>query len=139
MKSKIFEPAVFAKAFIALGMSAGLFFSNQANAGNHNRFPEEGEPASKAKAKTAKGMSSRNNNAVKIYPDILKRDMHVIAKDNAGKELDFFVFDLQGTLVQNFKMKQKDHVKITGLARGKYIYRVFSGDTETAAGQFDIR
>jgi hypothetical protein len=139
MKSKIFEPAVYAKAFIALGMSAGLFFSSQANAGSRTGFPEEGEPASKAKAKTAKGMSSRNNSAVKIYPDILTRDMHVIAKDKLAKELDFFVFDLQGTLVQNFKMKQKDHIKISGLARGKYIYRVFSGDTETAAGQFEIR
>lgn len=101
--------------------------------------PVEDEPvAAKAKAKTTTA-TSRNNSSVKIYPDIIKRNMHVVAKDNDGKEIDFFVFDLQGTLVQNFKMKEKDHMKIAGLARGKYVYRVFSGDLETASGEFEIR
>lgn len=136
MKSKFFEPAVYAKAFVTLGMSAGLFFSAKATVISRS-LPEEGEPVKKAK--TTKTMSSRNNDAVKIYPDIIKSDMHVIAKDNNGNEIDFFVFDMQGTLVQNFKMKQKDHVKIKGLERGKYIYRVFSGDKESAHGQFEIR
>ena len=27
---------------------------------------------------------------VTFYPDILKRDMHVVAKENDGKEIDFF-------------------------------------------------
>ena len=133
MKSNFFEPGLFARAFITLGMSAGLVF-----AGNKAMAGEE-DPNKKTKAPAAKTMSSRNNSTVKIYPDIVKRDMHVIAKDNAGKEIDFFVFDMQGTLMQNFKMKQKDHQKITGLARGTYIYRVFSGDEETATGQFEIR
>ena len=84
--------------------------------------------------------TDRADVVVKIYPDIIKRAMHVIAReDNDGAPIEFFVFDLQGTLVQNSKMKQRDHLKITGLARGKYIYRVFSGDTETASGEFEIR
>ena len=53
--------------------------------------------------------------------------------------LIFFVFDIQGTLVQHHKLNSKDHYKIAGLARGKYIYRAFSGDDETASGQFEIR
>ena len=94
------------------------------------------EPAKKAKHKTA---VSLNNTAVKIYPDIIKRDMHVVAKENEGMEVDFFVFDLQGTLINNTKMKAKDHIRLTGLARGQYIYRVFNGDEESAAGKFEIR
>jgi hypothetical protein len=101
--------------------------------------PGEDEPAKKATSKTRSFMS-RNNSAVKIYPDIIKREMHVVAKDNnAGKEISFFVFDLQGTLVQNYKMKAKDHYRISGLKKGTYIYRVFSGDEETASGKFEIR
>ena len=65
--------------------------------------------------------------------------MHVVAKDNDGKEIDFFVFDVEGSIVQHYKMKAKDHNKISGLARGKYVYRVFNGDEETAAGNFEIR
>lgn len=83
--------------------------------------------------------SSRNNNAVKIYPDIIKKTMHVIAKENDGREIDFFVFDLQGVLLKHYKMDEGEHQRINGLKRGKYIYHVFCGDEETATGKFDIR
>lgn len=102
--------------------------------------PEEDKPAKKNKTKTkTKTFASLNNNSVRIYPDVVKRDMHVVAKENDGKPIDFFVFDVEGTLVQHYKMKAKDHNKISGLARGTYVYRVFSGDEETAAGNFQIR
>lgn len=101
---------------------------------------EEDKPAKKEKEKTkTKSYSSLNNPSLKIYPDALKREMHVVAKVNDGKEIDFFVFDLQGTLLHNYKMQPKDHNKISGLPRGKYVYRAFCGDEETAAGQFEIR
>ena len=76
---------------------------------------------------------------VKIYPDIIKREMHVVAKDNDGKELNFFVFDISGNLMQQYKMKARDHYRISGLKKGIYIYRVFAGDEETATGKFEIR
>lgn len=103
-----------------------------------NGDPKEDKPAKKNKVKT-KAFSSLNNQSVKIYPDVIKRDMHVVAKDNDGKEVDFFVFDLEGTLKTHYRMKAKDHNKVSGLARGTYVYRVFCGDEETAAGNFEIR
>jgi hypothetical protein len=91
------------------------------------------------KAKNTRATSSRNNNSVKIYPDPVRRIMHVVAKENDGKEIDFFVFDLEGTLIKHFKMNNRDHEKLSGLERGKYMYSVFAGDEETAAGEFEIR
>jgi hypothetical protein len=96
------------------------------------------DPAEGGKGKKSK-MSSRNNTSVKIFPDALKRVMHVVAKENEGKEVDFFVFDMQGTLMLNYKMKSGDHQKITGLSRGTYEYRVFTGDEQTANGKFLIK
>jgi hypothetical protein len=133
------------KATIACAIGLGLLSAQPVFASGKpfKRYiivsPLEEKPAKKNKTKTAKEFSSRNNNSVKIYPDAVKRDMHVVAKDNEGKEIDFFVFDLEGSLVQHYKMKGKDHNKMTGLSRGTYVYRVFSGDEETAAGKFDIR
>lgn len=106
--------------------------------------PEE-EPAAKAAAKKEKKNAhyrrfhSRNNEAVKIYPDMVKRDMHVVAKDLGEEAADFYVFDVQGTLVLQLKLKSRDHERISGLARGKYLFRVFQGDLETATGEFEIR
>jgi len=133
------------KALLALSLTGGLLMGQQlyaaarpfVNYNISNNFEDE-EPAKKKK-KTSKAFSTRNNSSVKIYPDILKREMHVVAKYNEGKEIDFFVFDLSGTLMHNFKMKAKEHNKITGLDKGVYVYRVFSGDEETASGKFEIK
>lgn len=140
------NPVLFrTNALIALGMSAGLLMGHpmmaktpaatrkEATGRNH----EEEEPVKKQKNSSA--VSSRNNDVLKIYPDVVKRTMHVIAKNNEEKELDFFVFDLNGTIIQHFKLKEKDHIRISGLARGKYIYRAFAGDEESANGNFEIR
>ncbi len=132
---------------LALSLSAAVLFAQPGHAEVKpvKKFssitkPSEEEPVKKkAKTKTSRSFGSLNNSSVKIYPDVLKREMHVVAKDNDGKLVDFFVFDVQGALVQNYKMKEKDHYRIAGLARGTYIYRVFCGDEETAAGKFEIR
>ena len=138
-------------AFI-LGISAAVLFAQPLRA-NVNQFkkitasvtnPGDEEPTKKSarrggKTKEQKSFASLNNSSVKIYPDVVKREMHVVAKQNDGKQVDFFVFDLNGALLQNYKMKAGDHYRISGLARGTYVYRVFCGDEETAAGKFEIR
>jgi hypothetical protein len=92
-----------------------------------------------SKKEKNKSVNLRNNNSVKIYLDAPKKKVHVIAKENKGKQIDFFVFDLEGTLVHNHKMKMKDHHRVTNLSKGIYVYRVFCGDEETASGQFEIK
>jgi hypothetical protein len=134
---------------IAMSMSAAVFLAQPALAigkpfksyGVATNAPGEEEPSKKTKTAKAKSKSgsSLNNSSVKIYPDPLKRIMHVTAKENDGQQIDFFVFDVEGTLVQNFKLKAKDHVRMQGLAKGAYVYRVFVGDEETASGKFEIR
>lgn len=122
----------------AIGIAAMLMMAQTVHASS-TPYGEDEPAVAKAKVKTTTS-TSRSNSIVKIYPDIIKRAMHVVVKeDNEGAPIDFFIFDLHGTLVQNSKMKQREHLKITGLARGKYIYRVFAGDTERASGEFEIR
>jgi hypothetical protein len=135
-----------ARTLVTLSMGAGLMLAQACFATGlprkdlslFNGDPGEEKPAKKAKT-TSRTFSTRNNASIKMYPDMLKREMHVVAKSNEGKEIDFFVFDLQGTLMHNYRLKSKDHCRISGLARGSYVYRVFCGDEETAAGKFEIR
>lgn len=131
------------KAIIALSICTGLILSQPAFAEskpyiNLGKFKNGEKIPVKKKFKT-KIFSSRNNSAVKIYPDFIKRDMHVIAKDNNKDILDFFVFDIQGTLVYHKKMKANQHECLKNFTRGKYIYRVFNDDEETAAGELEFR
>jgi len=127
------------KAFV-LSMSIGLMaaqisFANKVFVKKMTLSGEE-DPTKKGKIKSK---SSHTNTAVKIYPDAIKKMMHVIAKASTRQEIDFFVFDMEGTLMRNFKMKAKDHLRIEGLKKGAYVYRVFCGDEETASGNFEIK
>lgn len=132
------------KVFFILTVSAVLMlavpvFSFAKPIMNSRIGPGEEEPAKKTKMTKSKALSYRNNVSVKIYSDPFKRMMHVIAKANKNKSIDFFLFDMEGTLLRNYKLKAKERIKIQGLKKGSYIYRVFSGDEETASGNFEIR
>ena len=81
--------------------------------------------------------SSRKDRTVKVYPDLVKRLMHVRNIEEAP--LDFFVFDLEGTLIRHFKMDEGDHKKITGLEKGVYVYQVFVGDEMNESGKITIK
>lgn len=109
---------------------------------SHPEIPVErsgGENPAKKNRKHAASYSSRNNASVRIYPDMIKREMHVVARYNEGKEIEFFVFDLEGTLVRHERLGPKEKLTLSDLERGTYRYSVFSGDEETAAGTFEIR
>ena len=122
----------FTQVIILASMTLGMAIQS------HATGTGDDDPKAKTEVKKAKVSSSRNNSSVKIYPDIFKRVMHVVAKDS-DEQIDFFVFDLEGTLVKHYKMKGGDHQKINDLARGQYVFSVFAGDEETATGKFDIR
>ncbi len=86
---------------------------------------------------TKKTRVSRKEREVKIYPDVLKKVMHV--KNVLNTEVDFFVFDTQGTIMVHYKMNEKDHKKIDGLERGIYTYQVFKNDEMSESGKIVIK
>jgi hypothetical protein len=81
--------------------------------------------------------TTKKERDVRIYPDMLKRMMHVKSTENSP--IDFFVFDPQGTLMLYYQMKQKDHKKISGLEKGYYSYQVFKKDEMSETGKLIIK
>ena len=77
------------------------------------------------------------DNVVRIYPDVFKRILHV--KSLVETPLDFYVFDLEGTLELHYKMIGKEHKKITSLKRGSYMYQVFEGDAMSDSGKLNMK
>ena len=74
---------------------------------------------------------------VKIYPDLLKKVMHV--KNVETAKVDFYVFDAEGTIIVHYKMNEKDHKKINGLEKGSYTYQVFRNDEMSESGKIIIK
>ena len=84
-----------------------------------------------------KARISRKERDVKIYPDLLKKVMHI--KNVENTEVDFFVFDTQGTIMVHYKMNEKDHKKINRLEKGAYTYQVFKNDEMSESGKIIIK
>ena len=80
---------------------------------------------------------SRKEREVKIYPDLLKKVMHV--KNVESTQVDFFVFDTEGTIMVHYKMNEKDHKKINRLEKGTYTYQVFKNDEMSESGKIIIK
>ncbi len=77
-------------------------------------------------------------NLIKIVHNPEKNSVRVVVKDIAGQTIDFYVFDLEGTMVINYKLRSKEKKIITTLEKGAYTYNAFSGDEETDFGKIII-
>lgn len=127
-----FTNSSFTKAIYCSLLASGVLVSHNLWAADDPEIVKKKKDESGTTVKT-----SLNNRSVKIYPDAFRRDMHVIIKEKT--EIIFFVFDLEGILMVNRKMKTNEHFKITGLEKGVYSYHVFNGDEEKVSGNFEIR
>ena len=114
------------KSSYALGLILSLGFAQSCT------VVESLNPTEKAKTRP-----SKREREVKIYPDIIKKTMHV--KNVENSDLDFFVFDAEGTLMVHYKMNEKDHKRINGLERGTYTYQVFKKDEMSESGKIIIK
>ena len=81
--------------------------------------------------------TSHNQKLVRIYPDMIKKMIHVKSKDE--EPLDFYVFDKNGAIVLYYKMTDGDHKKISELEKGNYTYNVFKNDEMFEAGKLIIK
>ncbi|MBS1656341.1 MAG: hypothetical protein JSU05_15920 [Bacteroidetes bacterium] len=98
----------------------------------NNTNKDDKKPAKKTKA-------TKTTDAVKVFPDIIKKSMHVVARSGNDKEISFFVFDLTGKLMLNYKMKAGERRTVENLPKGDYVYHVFCGDEETETGKMEFR
>lgn len=81
--------------------------------------------------------SSGKEKDVRIYPDMFKRIMHIKNLDRS--ELDFYVFDDEGTIMVHYRMDEFEHKKINGLEKGNYTYQVFKKDEMSESGRITIK
>jgi len=95
-------------------------------------FDDDKKPARKER-------SFKNQNAVKVFPDVVKKAMHVVARSGNKKEIEFLVFDINGNMVLNYKLKAGEKKTICDLTKGSYMYHVFAEDEYLMTGKIVFR
>ncbi|HEY6954655.1 MAG TPA: T9SS type A sorting domain-containing protein [Flavisolibacter sp.] len=76
-------------------------------------------------------------NAVRIYPNPSYGKLSVSAVTSST--LHFYIFDLEGTLVFQAVLNNKDRKVIDNLKRGSYLYDVFENDESIEEGKIIIK
>ena len=107
-------------------------FCSLANAQNPNAVMASNNFSSEPATPTV-----TKRNAIKIYPNPSYGKLSVIA--NTSEPLHFYVFDLEGTLVYQAVLNNKDKKNIENLKKGTYIYDVFEKDLSIEEGKIIIK
>ena len=78
--------------------------------------------------------------SVRIYPNPSPNGtVYISSNHNSDQEIQFYVFDLEGTMMHNFKLHSKGKQTITGLRKGVYMYDVFKDDESIERGKIIVK
>ncbi len=74
---------------------------------------------------------------VRLYPNPSYGKLSISV--NTTEVLHFYIFDLEGTLVYQSVLKNKDRKSINDLKKGTYLYDVFEKDESIEQGKIIIK
>ena len=82
--------------------------------------------------------SKSKKETIKIYPNpSTSGNIHVSAVGD--QELQFYVFELDGTMVSNLRLSGKEKKTIKNLRKGTYTYDVFMNDEGVESGTIVVK
>jgi hypothetical protein len=115
-------------ALLAGATVTGMYFSKSSVAA-------ESKPATTEKAKAP---DSPAKEVVRLYPNPSYNGTVTISS-NSERPLHFYVFDLEGTLLHQFILKDKTKQIIHNLKKGTYVYDAFLNDEGIDHGSIRVR
>jgi len=115
---------------------AGLFLLIASTVSAQNDFSTASNIVSIDSPVLKKG-SENKKSIVKLYPNPSYGKISVTA--NTSSMLHFYIFDLEGTLIYQAVLKNKDRKIISNLKKGTYLYDVFENDESIEEGNIIIK
>ena len=86
-----------------------------------------------SKAQTSK------KHKIKLYPDARQQVLFFSANGEEGKVYQLFLFDMDGRLVSQAHIRNKETTVLTTIAEGNYLFEVFTDDERIENGQLTVR
>jgi len=76
---------------------------------------------------------------IKIFPSATGEVMFFTASGEAGKVYQLYLFDLDGKLVKQTQIRNKETTLLTNFLKGTYTFEVFSDDEKIENGTVEVR
>ena len=76
---------------------------------------------------------------IKIYPGATNEVLFFNASGEEGKVYQFFLFDMDGNMVKQTQIRNKQTTILTNFSKGSYMFEVFSDDEHIENGTLTIK
>jgi hypothetical protein len=76
---------------------------------------------------------------IKLYPNATHQVLFFSANGEDGKVYQLFMFNLEGKLIKQVNIRNKETTVLNNMGKGNYLYEVFSEDERLENGQVIIR
>ena len=86
----------------------------------------------------SKALSSRKHK-IRLYPDARQQVLFFSANGEDGRVYQLYLFDMDGRLVNQAHIRNKETTVLTMIAEGNYLFEVFTDDERIENGQLTVR
>jgi hypothetical protein len=86
----------------------------------------------------SKSQSSKKHK-IRLYPDARQQVLFFSANGEDGKVYQLFLFDMDGRLVSQTHIRNKETTVLTNISEGNFLFEVFTDDERIENGQVTVR
>lgn len=76
---------------------------------------------------------------IKLYPDARQQVLFFSVNGEEGKVYQLFVFDMDGRLVSQTRIRSRETTVLTNISEGNFLFEVFTDDERIENGQLTVR
>lgn len=84
-------------------------------------------------------LANTKKHKIKLYPNANHQVLFFSVNGEDGKVYQLFLFNVEGKLVKQVNIRNKETTVLNNMGKGNYLYEVFSEDERLENGQVIIR
>ena len=82
---------------------------------------------------------SSKKHKIRLYPDARQQVLFFSASGQEGRVYQLFLFDMDGRLVSQTHIRNKETTVLTNISEGNFLFEVFTDDERIENGQLTVR
>ena len=86
----------------------------------------------------SKSLSSKKHK-IRLYPDARQQVLFFSVNGENGKVYQLFLFDMDGRLVTQTQIRNRETTVLTNISEGNFLFEVFTDDERIENGQLKVR
>ena len=122
---------------LALCVQCTSYAAGADPSGRHLTFPGSGYDTIHS-IQVSKSQSSKKYK-IRLYPDARQQVLFFSANGEDGKVYQLFLFDMDGRLVSQTHIRNKETTVLTDISEGNFLFEVFTDDERIENGQLTVR